>query len=142
MKITKLSLEQFRNMENTSFCPGEGVNVIYGDNAQGKTNLIEAIYLFTGLKSFRSSRNAQLIMQGRDFSKLNMEFEAGGRSQEASLRIDKGRHVILNDVDRGLASAMTGIFCACLFSPGPLGINQGWSCIEKKIFRQCAMCNQ
>ena len=75
MKITKLSLEQFRNMENTSFCPGEGVNVIYGDNAQGKTNLIEAIYLFTGLKSFRSSRDAQLIMQGRDFSKLNMEFE-------------------------------------------------------------------
>lgn len=67
MKITKLSLEQFRNMENTFFCPGEGVNVIYGDNAQGKTNLIEAIYLFTGLKSFRSSRDAQLIMQGRIF---------------------------------------------------------------------------
>lgn len=139
MKITKLSLEQFRNMENTSFCPGEGVNVIYGDNAQGKTNLIEAIYLFTGLKSFRSSRDAQLIMQGRDFSKLNMEFEAGGRSQEASLRIDKGRHVILNDVDRGLASAMTGIFCACLFSPDHLELIKDGPALRRK-FLDSALC--
>ena len=139
MKVTELSLQQFRNLQNASFFPGEGVNIIYGDNAQGKTNLIEAIYLFTGLKSFRSARDAQLIEQGQDFARLDMGFEAGGRIQQASLRIDKGRHVILNDVDRGLASALTGVFCACLFSPDHLELIKDGPALRRK-FLDSALC--
>ena len=53
MKVLSLSAEGYRNLASVSLCPDEGVNVICGDNAQGKTNLIEAIWNFTGAKSFR-----------------------------------------------------------------------------------------
>ncbi len=139
MKVTELSLRQFRNLSDASFSPGEGINILYGDNAQGKTNLIEAIYLFTGLKSFRSARDAQLIEHGRDFSRLDMKFEAGGRMQQASLQIDKGRHVVLNDVDRGLSSALTGVFCACLFSPDHLELVKDGPALRRK-FLDGALC--
>ena len=56
MRIDRLSLTGFRNIGEMELSPGPGVNVIYGDNAQGKTNLMEAIYLFTGAKSFRGQR--------------------------------------------------------------------------------------
>ena len=74
MKITELRLESYRNIENISLSPCEGVNIIYGENAQGKTNILEAIFLFTGLKSFRSARDSELVMFGRDFSKINTHF--------------------------------------------------------------------
>ena len=139
MKVSRITLEQYRNLKQASFAPSEGVNIIYGDNAQGKTNLIEAIYLFTGLKSFRSSKDAQLIMQGSDSARLNLEFEAGGRNQEASLLIDKGRHVTLNDVDRGSASSLTGVFCACLFSPDHLELIKDGPALRRK-FLDGALC--
>lgn len=139
MKVSRITLEQYRNLKQASFRPSEGVNIIYGDNAQGKTNLIEAIYLFTGLKSFRSAKDAQLIMQGAPFARLNLEFEAGGRAQEASLLIDKGRHITLNDVERGSASAMTGVFCACLFSPDHLELIKDGPALRRK-FLDSALC--
>ena len=139
MRVSRISLEQYRNIKQVSFSPSEGVNIIYGDNAQGKTNLIEAIYLFTGLKSFRASKDAQLIMQGSDSARLNLEFEAGGRNQEASLLIDKGRHVTLNDVDRGSASSLTGVFCACLFSPDHLELIKDGPALRRK-FLDSALC--
>ena len=52
MKINNLLLENYRNIESLKL-DFESVNIIWGENAQGKTNLIEAIYLFTGAKSFR-----------------------------------------------------------------------------------------
>ena len=67
MKITELSLEGYRNIENILLYPCEGVNIIYGENAQGKTNILEAIYLFTGLKSFRGAKDSELVMFGKSF---------------------------------------------------------------------------
>ena len=55
MKLCRLKTENFRNLAAVDLVPGPGVNVIYGENAQGKTNLIEAIYLLTGQKSFRAA---------------------------------------------------------------------------------------
>ena len=60
MKITNIYLENFRNFETLDVA-FEDVNIIWGENAQGKTNLMEAIYLFTGAKSFRGAKEAQLI---------------------------------------------------------------------------------
>lgn len=60
MRISRLHLEQFRNIESLSVFPCETVNIIYGDNAQGKTNLLEAIWLLPGAKSFRGAKDADL----------------------------------------------------------------------------------
>ena len=56
MKVTSVEYKNYRNLEDGFLVPCDGVNVIYGDNAQGKTNLIEALWLFCGGHSFRTSK--------------------------------------------------------------------------------------
>ena len=60
MKINDIKIENFRNIENMT-AEFDNVNIIWGENAQGKTNLIEAVYLFTGSKSFRGVKDSQLV---------------------------------------------------------------------------------
>ena len=64
MYIESIVLEHFRNMGRLELTPCQGINVIYGDNAQGKTNLAEAIWLFTGAKSFRGSKEKEMVQFG------------------------------------------------------------------------------
>ena len=74
MKIKSIEIENFRNIEHISL-DFENVNIIYGENAQGKTNLIEAIYLFSGSKSFRGAKDCDLIKFGNEFARLKIDFE-------------------------------------------------------------------
>ena len=75
MVIRELSIRDFRNIERLELEPGDGVNVIYGDNAQGKTNLVEALYLLTGQKSFRQTKESDFVRSSK----------RGGRLPPASL---------------------------------------------------------
>ena len=61
MKLRRLKTKNFRNLAAVDPVPGPGVNVIYGENAQGKTNLIEAVNYLSCLKSFRGAGEAQLL---------------------------------------------------------------------------------
>ena len=70
MKINKIDVRGFRNLQTLQLEPDPQINVIYGENAQGKTNFIEALWLFSGMKSFRGAKDAELV--GFD-SALNIE---------------------------------------------------------------------
>ena len=61
MRLQKLSLASFRNIRKAEFDPGARFNILYGKNGQGKTNLLEAIYLLATLKSFRLAKNGELM---------------------------------------------------------------------------------
>ena len=61
MRIKRLKVENFRNLEKLDIEFSDGVNIIYGNNAQGKTNIIEAIYIFSFGKSFRANRDIELL---------------------------------------------------------------------------------
>ena len=74
MKISRFEIENYRNIHNMEFAPCPGVNIIFGDNAQGKTNLIESIWLFTGAKSFRGSKDTELIRFDADIARLSLQF--------------------------------------------------------------------
>ena len=65
MKIERMGIDAYRNLEHLVL-DFDDVNVIYGENAQGKTNLIEAVYLFTGAKSFRGARDSELVQFGKE----------------------------------------------------------------------------
>lgn len=65
MEVLSLATEQFRNLSDAEIAFGPRINVLFGDNAQGKTNLIEAIWLFSGAKSFRGSKDNEMIAFGR-----------------------------------------------------------------------------
>ena len=68
MKVKRIGFKNFRNLEDCELFPCDGVNVIYGDNAQGKTNIIEALWLFCGGHSFRTARDSEVIQWGKKSS--------------------------------------------------------------------------
>ena len=123
MKIKSLSVSDFRNLRDFEFMPVPGVNIIYGDNAQGKTNLLEAIWLFTGAKSFRAGTLKDFIRRDKDFCSLGLSFWAHGREQTASLRYSSEKRVVeLNEIRRERPSLMAGVFCAIVFSPDHMSL--------------------
>ena len=61
MKVLKLTLKDYRNIFLIEFIPDSEMNVICGENAQGKTNILEALWLFTGAKSFRTSKDIDFL---------------------------------------------------------------------------------
>lgn len=103
MKIISISYRNFRNLNNGGILPVDGINVICGNNAQGKTNLLEAIWLFTGGHSFRGNKDSELInlIKKDQPASLTAEFESGGRLQKAVLNIDRGkRSSIINGIEK------------------------------------------
>ena len=90
MKIERMGIDAYRNLEHLVL-DFDDVNVIYGENAQGKTNLIEAVYLFTGAKSFRGARDSELVQFGKEQAQLQIHFVSGNRPQTAMLQIKKRR---------------------------------------------------
>lgn len=125
MKALTLKAKNYRNIKELTINPDPGVNLICGDNAQGKTNLIEAIWLFTGCKSFRGSKDSELVSFGEERADLEFEFFSGGREQSAEIQIDKKRSGTLNGVKMQSVREMIGVFRAVAFSPIHLNIVKG-----------------
>lgn len=117
MIVRKLAFEGFRNLEKNELTACENVNVIYGDNAQGKTNLIEGIWLFTGAKSFRGSKDSELIGFDRDHAKITLDFYGEDREQTAEIRIGEKKEAFLNGVPKKSGGELAGNFHAVVFSP-------------------------
>lgn len=124
MIIKHHSAKNFRNLESVSFTPHPEMNVIYGENGQGKTNIIESIWLLTGFYSFRARKNAQLIEQGCDEAEIENIFYSHSREQNAVMKINKRKELILNGVKEESPRVMMGKYFAVVFSPSTLGIVQ------------------
>ncbi len=122
VKITSLELTDFRNIQQLTLVPGPGVNVIYGDNAQGKTNLLEAVWLFTGGRSFRGATQSELLPFGKQNGRLTVGFEAAGRPQTAQLTLGSKAAAHLNGVPLESRAKLAGQFPAVVFSPEHLSL--------------------
>ena len=122
MKVTGLECVDFRNIRNLRIEPCEGVNVIYGDNAQGKTNLLESVWLFTGCRSFRGSKDSELINFNARKALLSLDYYGYDREQNISLEIEKGRKFALNGVSLKSPSKIMSEFLAVVFSPVHLSL--------------------
>ncbi len=122
MFVNKLTAQKFRNLHPTQWTPCAGVNILAGDNAQGKTNLLEACWLFTGGKSFRGAKDREMIAFGEEKATLALDFTAGGRQQEATITIENRRQVTINGVKLPSAARLAGRFCGVVFSPTHLSL--------------------
>ena len=92
MRLDHLKVAQFRNLEEAELHPAPRLTVLCGANGQGKTNLLESIWLLTGAKSFRGAKDAELIRRDQPFAVIESEFEGGGRPQTLRLTVgSKGR---------------------------------------------------
>ena len=122
MRVLGLTLENYRNLSTVHFSPFDGINVIYGNNAQGKTNLIEALWLFCGQKSFRGSKDSELVAFEKEKAKLSLDFFSGDRQQKAEIFITNKREFILNSVPQTNATRLCESFCAVVFAPSHLSL--------------------
>ena len=122
----RLSVTDFRNVAAAVLEPDPQLTVLCGPNGQGKTNLLEAVWMLTGAKSFRAAKDAELIRRGTGFAVLAADFEGVGRAQTLRLTVGgsdsqrPGRTVKLNGADRGRAAAIAGTFTAVVFTPDHL----------------------
>lgn len=126
MKIKKLELNNFRNVEHLSLTPCDNINIIFGDNAQGKTNVMEAISMFSGNRRFRGGRDSELIRFGEQAMTASLRYEREGQSYDLSIGTDKTHSVIRkNGRVVGTAELLNdGFFCSD-FSPNHLMMIKG-----------------
>lgn len=133
MIIKYHSAKNFRNLEAVSFEPHPEMNVIYGENGQGKTNIIESIWMLTGFYSFRARKNYQLIAQGKDEAEIENVFYSHEREQNALMKINKRKELVLNGVSEESPRVMMGKYFAVVFSPSTLGIVQDGPSERRKL---------
>lgn len=115
MIIKELHVKNYRNLTEITLSPCERINVIYGDNAQGKTNIIEAIWLFTGNASFRSAKLNELIQFDCKQAELSVLFEDGQREQNAKMKLSAKKEIHLNQVPLKKPASWPVIFSAWSF---------------------------
>ena len=123
MNLTELRLRSFRNYEQAQISFDPGVNLIVGDNAQGKTNLLEAIsYLGSG-KSFRAMKTGEMIRFGGDFAEIEGDVFAQERNQTLRWVLFSGsrpRQIWRNGAKKKTTADIAGVLPTVLFCPEDL----------------------
>jgi len=124
MYCKKIKVTDFRNIIDETIEFSDGVNVISGRNAEGKTNLLEAIYYISVGKSFRATQNSEIIRFGAQNAKVSLDYDDGIRTQNISMTIfkDKKRKAEKNGVNISKLSDIVGAFRTVLFCPEHLSL--------------------
>jgi len=129
MIIKNISIKNYRNIESAEIGFENGINILLGENANGKTNAVEAIYKFAYGKSFRTKNNAETINFEQDYSELMLEYisERNNRVNKMSVRLgrDKIKKFDYNGIGLKKVSEFIGNFRAVLFTPDHLGLVKG-----------------
>ena len=138
MQINHLTLDFFRNYLHLEADFDSGVNVIYGDNAQGKTNLLEAVAYLSGV-SHRARYDRELIQFGVDRAFLRGEVESRGRTfvLEADLHRGSRRTLKSNGVRLKSAAELPGIFQSVLFCPDDLYLIREGAAERRRFLDEC-----
>lgn len=122
MVVKKLELVNFRNYETLEIDFSKGINILYGDNAQGKTNILEAVFLGCTTKSQRAAFEREMIRFGCDEAHLRMYVEKNGieRKIDMHLKRNKPKGVALDGIPLARAAELYGMMNIVSFSPDDL----------------------
>ena len=124
MKIKSLKLKNFRNYDLLNLEFDQATNIFYGDNAQGKTNILEALYLTGTTKSHRGSKDRDMIQFGKEESHLETIVERNGIDYQIDMHLKKSspKGIAINKLPIRKASELFGIINMVFFSPEDLNI--------------------
>lgn len=129
MHIKTISADGFKNLEKVLIEPHPEYNIITGLNAQGKTNLLESIWLLTGCRSFRGSKEKDFVGTDRQFMEIGIRFDDGRRIQSASYALSKEniklKNVRLNGVPLKGTNELFNSFKAVVFTPDDIDLIKG-----------------
>ena len=124
MYIESIRLNNFRNYESLEMNFDQGTNILYGDNAQGKTNILEAVYLAGTSKSHKGSKDREMIRFENEESHIRMMVKKGDLSYKIDmhLRKNKAKGVAINGLPIRKARELLGVVNLVFFSPEDLNI--------------------
>lgn len=139
MYIDAIELTGFRNYAMSRAAFDRGTNVIIGPNAQGKTNLLEAIYVLCTGRSFRARSDKELLGFSQTDARLYGHGEAGERERRVEIRLHRGRRreMTVNAVKQKTAQAFAGSFAAVLFCPEDLELIRGGAAQRRRFLDNC-----
>ncbi len=133
MQIESIKIKNFRNIEDLFIFPDKNMNIICGENAQGKTNILEALWLFSGAKSFRSGKENIFVKLGKEKAVCECEYIYKGCKNKIKTEIEENKKTaFLNDKKLKTFSLLAGNFCAVIFSPADLSIIKDSPGIRRK----------
>ncbi|MGY3666731.1 MAG: DNA replication/repair protein RecF [Roseburia sp. 1XD42-69] len=124
MTVKSLELRDFRNYNMLDIHFDKGTNILYGDNAQGKTNVLEAIYLSGTTKSHKGSKDREMINFSKDESHIRAFVDKCGKEFQIDIHLKKSRTkgIAVNRIPIRKASELFGILNIVFFSPEDLNI--------------------
>ena len=141
MIIKSLELADFRNYEKLNIEFSSGTNILYGDNAQGKTNILEAIYLSATTKSHKGSKDKEIIRFGNEEGHIRTILERDGASYRVDmhLRKNKSKGIAIDGQKIKSASDLVGKLNIVFFSPEDLSIIKNGPS-ERRRFMDMELC--
>ena len=141
MNIRSIELKNFRNYENLEISFDEGTNILFGDNAQGKTNILEAAYMSGTTKSHKGSRDREMIRFGEEEAHLKTVVVRGGREYQIDMHLKKNRAkgIAIDKIPIKKASELFGILNIVFFSPEDLNIIKNGP-VERRRFLDSELC--
>jgi len=122
MYIKEIKLENFRNYDFQKLELNEKTNIIFGDNAQGKTNILEAIFISGLGKSFRTNKDQELIKENQKIEKVEIKFVKNKREEKINLEISNKKIFFSNDIQLKKTSEIIGKINIVLFTPEDIEI--------------------
>lgn len=124
MKVKSLKLKNFRNYDLLQLDFDQSTNIFYGNNAQGKTNVLEAVYLSGTTKSHRGTKDRDMIQFGKDESHIETVVDKKGMTYQIDMHLKKNspKGIAINKVPIHRASELFGIINIVFFSPEDLNI--------------------
>lgn len=135
MYIETLQVTNFRNYEACGIQFGRNTNIIYGDNAQGKTNLLEAVYLFSHGRSHRAKTDAEMLRFGADYFRLNIGFADANRDYKAMIHYAANgkKQIKINNVAITKLSKLVNYLNVVMFSPEDLDLVKGSPAVRRRF---------
>lgn len=122
MYLKRIKLVNFRNYKEQQIELGPNMNLFFGENAQGKTNILEAVFLCAIGKSFRAKKEKELINLEEKQAFVEMEYEKSDRSGKIKIIFDDKKNIYLNDVKQSKLSDILGKINMVMFSPDDMEI--------------------
>ncbi len=141
MFIESLALSNFRNYDNEDISFSDGINILYGDNAQGKTNILEAIYMLATTKSHRGSHDKEIIQFDREECHIKAEVSKHDIRHriDMHLRKSKNKGVAINMIPIRKSAELFGLVNIVFFSPEDLSIIKD-SPAQRRRFMDMELC--
>ena len=141
MEIKSLQLQNFRNYPELYIEFDEKTNIIYGDNAQGKTNILEAVYLSSTSRSHKGAKDKEMIRFGEDEAHIKMITRKGGLDHRIDLHIrkNKSKGIAIDGVSIRKASELFGLIHVIIFSPEDLSMVKDGPA-ERRRFMDLELC--